>query len=96
MAGPTISLKGQDTEAPPVITIVDYEIDVVCQFTYLGSTITDNLSLDAEIDKIIRKEASTLVHLTVRGWTNIKVSVKTKMAVHNAYLTNTWLHDSDT
>ena len=46
--GLTISLKktnvlGQDTEAPPVITIDDYELDAVCQFTYLGSTITDNL-----------------------------------------------------
>ena len=36
----TISLKktnvlGQDTAAPPVITINDYELDAVCQFTYL-------------------------------------------------------------
>ena len=51
--GLTISLKktnalGQDTEAPPVITIDDYELDAVSQFTYLGSTIADNLSLDAE------------------------------------------------
>ena len=51
--GLTISLKktnvlGQDTAAPPVITIDDYELDAVCQFTYLGSTITDNLSLNAE------------------------------------------------
>ena len=49
--GLTISLMkmkvlGQDTETPPVITIDDYELDAVCQFTYLGSTITDNLSLD--------------------------------------------------
>ena len=51
----TISLKktnvlGQDTEAPPAITIDNYELDAVCQFTYLGSTITDNLSLDTGID----------------------------------------------
>ena len=41
--GLTISLKKanvleQDTEAPPVITIDDYELDAVSQFTYLGST----------------------------------------------------------
>ena len=47
--GLTISLKktnvlGQDTEALPVITIDNYEIDAVCQFTYFGSTITDNTS----------------------------------------------------
>ena len=67
--GLTISLKktnvmGQDTEAPPFITIDDYELDAVSQFTYLGSTITDNLSLDADMDKSVGKAASTLALLT--------------------------------
>ena len=49
----TISLKkmnvlGQDTETPPVVTIDDYKLDAICQFTYLGSTMTDNLSFDEE------------------------------------------------
>ncbi len=52
-----MNVLGQDTEAPPVITIDDYEVDAVCQFTYLSSTITDNLSLNAEIDKRIGKAA---------------------------------------
>ena len=83
--GLTISLKktnviGQDTEPPPVITIDNYELDAVCQFTYLGSTITDILSWDAEIDKRIGKAASTLARLTARVWTSLKLSVKTKMA----------------
>ena len=86
--GLTISLKktnvlGQDTEALPVITIDNYELDAVCQFTYLGSTITDNLSLDAEIDNRIGKAASTLARLTARVWRSPKLSVKTKMAVYN-------------
>ena len=73
--GLTISLKktnvlGHDTETPPVITIDDYELDAVCQFAYLGSTITDNLSLDAEINKRIGKAASTLARLTARVWTS--------------------------
>ena len=63
--GLTISLKktnvlGQDTMELPAITIDDYELDVVEQFTYLGSTITDNLSLDTEIDERIGKAATTL------------------------------------
>ena len=94
--GLTISLKktnvlGQDTEAPTAITIDNYELDAVCQFTYLGSTITDNLSMDAEIDKRIGKAASTLVRLTVRVWASPKLSVKTKMAVCNACVTSTLL-----
>ena len=73
--GLTISLKktnvlGQDTETPSVITIDDYELVVVCQFTYIGSTITDILSLDAEINKRIGKAASTLARLIARVWTS--------------------------
>ena len=95
--GLTISLKktnvlGQDTPAPPVISIDDYELDVVHQFTYLGSTITDNLSLDAEIDKRIGKAATTLSRLTPRVWTNPKLTVKTKMAVYNACVLSTLLY----
>ena len=68
--GLTISLKKtnvlrHDTEAPPVIIIDDYELDAVCQFTYLGSAITDNLSLDSEIDKLVGKAASTLAGSSV-------------------------------
>ena len=87
--GLTISLKkmnvmGQDTDAPPVITIDDYELDAVCQFIYLGSTISNNLSLDAELRKRIGRAASTLARLTTRAWTSPKLSVKTTMVVYNA------------
>ena len=97
----TISLKktnvlGQDTETPPVITIDEYELDAVCQFTYLGSTITDNLSLDAEINKRIGKAASTLARFTARVWTSPKLSGKTKMAVYNACVISTLLNGSET
>ena len=99
--GLTISLKktnvlGQDTEALPVITIDDYEFDAVCQFIYLGSTITYNLSLDADIDKRIGKAASTLARLTARMWTSPKLSVNTKMAVYNACVIGTLLYGSET
>ena len=84
--GLTISLKktnvlGQDTEAPPVISIDDNELEAVCQFTYLGPTIIDNLSLDAEIDVRIGKPASTLGRITARVLTSPKLSVKTNIAV---------------
>ena len=87
-----VSDQIHDTEAPPVITIDDYERDAVGQFTYLGSTITDDLSLDAEIDKIIGKTASTLARLTARVWTTPKLSVKTNMAAYNAGVTSTLLY----
>ena len=89
------NVLGQDTEIPPVITIDDYELDDVCQFTFLGSTITDNLSLDADINKRIGKADSTLARLTARVWTSPKLSVKTKMAVYNARVISTLLYGSE-
>ena len=99
--GPTISLKktnvvGKDTMELPDITVDDYELDVFEQFTYLGSTITDNLSLDTEIDKRIRKAATTLALLTSRVWTDPKLTVKTKMVVYNACVVSTLMYCSET
>ena len=42
---------GQEEEDPPKITINNYELEAVQDYTYLGSTISANLSLDAEIIK---------------------------------------------
>ena len=112
--GLTISLKrtnvlGQDTEAPPVITIDNYEHNAVCHFTYLGSTITDNLSM----------EHNAVCHFTYLGSTitdnlsldaeidkrigkvastlaRLRLSVKTKMAVYNACVISTLLYGSET
>ena len=63
---------------------------------YLGSTITNNLSLDPEINKRIRKAATTLTCLTSRVWTNPKVTVKMKMAVSNTCILSTLLYGSET
>ena len=99
--GLTISLKktnvlGHDTMELPAIIIDDYELDVVEQFTYLGSIITDNLSLDTEIDKRTGKAATTLARLTSRVWTNPKLTVKTKMVVYNAFVVSTLMYGSET
>ena len=97
--GLTISLKkinvlGQDTMELPLFD--DYELDVVEHFTYLGSTITDNLSLDTEIHKRSEKATTTFARLTSRVWANPKLTVKTKMVVNNARIVSTLLYGSET
>ena len=69
--GLTISLKktqvmGQDVDSPSFITISGQELEVVHGFVYLGSTISDTLSLDVEPDKCIGKAATTSSRLTKR------------------------------
>ena len=53
--GLTISLKktevmSQNVSTPPLITIDNKSLQVANRFSYLGSTINNNLSLDPEID----------------------------------------------
>ena len=98
--GLTISLRktnvmGQGVENPPSITISNYELEVIHQFTYLGSTITDNLCLDPEIDRRIGRAATTFARLTNRVWKNNKLTVRTKMAVYSACVLSTLLYGSE-
>ena len=67
--GLTISIKktevmGQGTERDPEI-FIDYQKLVVSKnFTYLGSTITDNLNLDKELDRRIGRACGIFSQLT--------------------------------
>ena len=81
--GLTISLKktnvlGKRTEAPSVVTIDGYLLEVVCDFTNPGSIIMDNRSRDKIIYKRTGKTATTLAGLTTGVWTNPKLTVETK------------------
>ena len=81
----TISLKktnvmAQDAD-PPHISINNYELEVVSDFTYLGSTITDNFSLDVELNRRIGKASTTLSRLSQRVWNNKMLTINTKVSV---------------
>jgi len=97
--GLEISLKktnvmAQDAEQPR-ITINNHELEAVSQFTYLGSTITDNLSLDTEINKRIGKASTTLARLSQRVWNNSMLTLNTKIAVYRACVLSTLLYASE-
>ena len=69
--GLTISLAktqvmGQDIKKIPSLFIHNYKLEVVHEYVYLGSTITDNLSIDSELNKRIGKATMTLSRLTKR------------------------------
>ena len=99
--GLTISLKNinilcQDISSNPNISIGDYTLEVVEDFTYLGSTVSSNLSLDTELNKRIGKAAAALAHLGKRVWDNIMLTIITKMKVFQACMLSTLLHNSET
>ena len=81
----------QSTETAPKLTIHDFTLEVVSQFTYLGSTTSANGSLDAELRKRIGKAATTMTKLSSRVWENKKLTTQTKTAVYRACVLSTLL-----
>ena len=59
------NIMAQDVESPPVITIENTQLEVVNSFTYLGSSVSDTLSLDTEISSRIAKAAGVMAKLKV-------------------------------
>ena len=101
--GLTISLKKtqvmrQDTDSPPAISINDHELDVIHDFVYMGSAISDTLSLDAEFNRRTGKAATTMTtsRLTKKAWNNSKLTVHTKIQIYRACDVNTLLYGSKT
>ena len=86
---------GQDVSEVPHITIEDHALGVTDTFTYLGSKISSNLSLDAELNARIGKAASTMAKLSKRVWENKKLTINTKVKVFNACVLSTLLYGSE-
>ena len=85
---------GQDIMEIPSLFIHNYKLEVVHEFVYLGSTITDSLPIDSELSKRIEKAAMTLSRLTKRVWSN-KLSDHTKVNVYKACVISTLLYGSE-
>ena len=68
----------------------------VDKFTYLGSTISNNGSIDAEIMKRIQSVTSAFEKLRSRLWDQRGIHLKTKMKDDRAIVIPTLLYSSET
>ena len=100
--GLTISLKktqvmGQGVPDPPEITTSNHQLEVVHDFVYLGSTISDTLFLDTELNRRIGKASTTISSLTKGVWKNGKLTENTKIQViiYRACMLSTLLYGSE-
>lgn len=98
--GLTISIKKtkvlcQGVDTPPSILIDGQPLEVVDNFTYLGSTVTSNASLDAELNTRIARATATMARLTKRAWSNPKLTTNTKIRVYEACVLSTLLYGSE-
>ena len=89
-----IQVMGQHIQEIPSLFIHNYKLEVIHEFVYLGSTITDNLSIDSELNKQIGKAAMTLSRFTKRVWSYNKLSDHTKFNVYKACVISTLLYGS--
>ena len=86
---------GQGIVSPASINIDNVTLDAVDSFTYLGSTIESNLSLDAEINTRIAKAAAVMSKLNRRVWQNNNLTQMTKLCVYQACVLSTLLYSSE-
>ena len=103
--GLTISIK--KTEAlyqpargnvyiPPVVMIEGKQLNAVESFKYLGGSITNDASLDAEVTARIAKASSAFGRLTKRLWANCGIRLGTKVAVYKAAVLTSLLYGCET
>ncbi|GAA6071721.1 uncharacterized protein LOC117871822, partial [Tachysurus ichikawai] len=98
--GLTIILKKtnvmvQDADSPPTITIEGYNLEVVENYTYLGSTISNSLSVDTDVNGRIAKASAVMARLNQRVWKNHNLTEKTKICVYQACVLSTLLYSSE-
>lgn len=96
----TISIKmssvmDQYDPASPSIIIGNEELQVTDHFTYLGSPVTNNLSLDGEISTHITKVADTMIKLSKRVRNNNQLTVNTKLMEYRACILSTLFYSSE-
>jgi len=88
----TISVKktnitSQDISRTPSISIGDFTLEVVEDFTYPDSNICSNLSLDVELDKPIGKAAKATARQAISVCPIL--TINTKMQVYRACVLST-------
>ena len=98
--GLTISLKKtnvsvQGVGTAPSIRIGNVTLEAVDNFTYLGSTISNILSLDVELDRRLGKSNTIMARLTKRVWENNALTEHTKIRVYQACVLSTLLYGSE-
>uniref|UniRef100_UPI00339881BD reverse transcriptase domain-containing protein n=1 Tax=Acinetobacter baumannii TaxID=470 RepID=UPI00339881BD len=80
--GLAISLKKsnvmvQGFTEPPNLKIDDYTLEPVADFNYLGSTVSNSVSVDVEVNRRIAKAAAVMARLNRRVWKNLNLTMKT-------------------
>jgi len=78
------------------ITVNGQILQAVETFTYLGSTLSRNANIDAEINNRISKASSVFVRLREKVWERRGISLNTKLKVYHAVVLTSLLYGCKT
>ena len=102
--GLTISIKKTKVMFTPVpgapyvepdIFVKETRLEVVDTFVYLGSTISKDGSLDAEINLRTQKASTAFGKLEKRVWSDRGITIKTKISVYSTCILTALLYSSE-
>ena len=100
--GLTVSLKKTEVMAlppslpPPVIQAGGAALQSTVKFCYLGSFVTADVSIDAEVTSRLAKASASFGRLSSRLWNDHGIRLDTKIAVYKAAVLTTLLYGSET
>ena len=91
----TVVMHQSDVIDTPV-SINGHVLDTIDAFSYLGSTISRNLSIDKEIDTRIGKAATVFNRLRTRAWQNKFLTNRTKARIYDCCVVSALLYGAET
>lgn len=80
----------------PTIKVYSEKLKVVNRFTYLGSTLSQNITVDDEVNTRISKASSTFGRLYTNVWHRSGISLKTRLKVYRAVVIPVLLYSCET
>ena len=80
----------------PTIVIDDLQLHITKQFKYLGSVLSNDAQMDADIKTRISKASSAYGRLQERVWKPHGIKLNTKIKVYTATVLTTLLYGADT
>ena len=87
---------GEVPQVKPVFTIAGTELKTCTQFNYLGSILSDDCSIDEEVNKRINKASAAFGGLYKRVFKNHNLRLATKIAVYRTVCLNVLLYGCET
>lgn len=80
---------------PPQFTIHGNTLPTVTQFKYLGSILSQNNSIDEEVQNRLKQASTSFGHLKTRVFLNSNLNITTKVAVYQAICITTLLYSCE-